>query len=619
MAITSAQTIAVAGLVNGQGITSSQDMGSQFGTNNSKPLVVAIDNLYASGAANNVAGLSTILNKIPKWVSGRNGIEKISAQATAQASSIMGSGVSGVKNFALTVNQTGGYGSASLDWASSIEQYKGKSFTDFGLQNKSYQDIASGGITGAFSALKGEVSGIVGGLESRLPKINTGGIQNAMKDFGSSLAKLGTAFSFADMTQTFAPGSFIKNLRRQGLGDVGELNYKLAAQGIVSDEDLDKADPAVLRKTMDTVTSADVQKVVDQTGMQLPPGAKLTSLSDLLNAKKILPPNLQAMAPSGSMSDINSVLGNMGGKFKSSTDIAKFVGKSEVPDFGKLGALASPLPQSFIADLSPFIGKVPLPAVDGVIETMGTGPLGNPTVKDMMGSAAGVGFTDNFKKINAAHDSVMNSAVGQNLHSALVNVYTADQNGDPTDPSRDALAVAVDKFNQAVATSPEIVAAQKAAAGTILQMTRESGLLPLAGVDLANPPAVPGVTGILNLAKSLPSFGVDKLNLGFKDVLSGVADKTSIYGEAIQAAMMEGRNRARQTLAGISDNISADPTAILGAKLSAKQSAGLTDLQKQNVIADAKDLKIEPSQALSNTQLFGYNNDYFVKKGYPSA
>lgn len=603
MAITSAQTIAVAGLVNGQGITSSQDMGSQFGTNNSKPLVVAIDNLYASGAANNVAGLSTILNKIPKWVSGRNGIEKISAQATAQASSIMGSGVSGVKNFALTVNQTGGYGSASLDWASSIEQYKGKSFTDFGLQNKSYQDIASGGTSGALSALKGV----------------TGGLQNAMKDFGSSLAKLGTAFSFADMTQTFAPGSFIKNLRRQGLGNVGELNYKLASLGIVSDEDLDKADPAVLRKTMDTVTSTDVQKVVDQTGMQLPPGAKLTSLSDLLNAKKILPPNLQAMAPTGSLTDVNSVLGNMGGKFKSGTDIAKFVGKSEVPEFSQLSALASPLPSSFISDLSPFIGKVPLPAVDGVIETMGTGPLGNPTVKDMMGSAAGVGFTDNFKKINAAHDSVMNSAVGQNLHSALVNVYTADQNGDPTDPSRDALAVAVDKFNQAVATSPEIVAAQKAAAGTVLQMTRESGLLPLAGVDLANPPAVPGVTGILNLAKSLPSFGVDKLNLGFKDVLSGVSDKTSIYGEAIQAAMMEGRNRARQTLAGISDNISADPTAILGAKLAAKQSAGLTDLQKQNVIADAKDLKIDPNQALSNAQLFGYNNDYFVKKGYPSA
>jgi hypothetical protein len=82
---------------------------------------------------------------------------------------------------------------------------------------------------------------------------------------------------------------------------------------------------------------------------------------------------------------------------------------------------------------------------------------------------------------------------------------------------------------------------------------------------------------------------------------------------------MEGRNRARQTSAGISDNISADTTAILSAKLSAKQSAGLTDLQKQNVIADAKELKIDPNQALSNAQLFGYNNDYFVKKGYPSA
>jgi hypothetical protein len=607
MAITSAQTIAAAGLVNGQGITTSQDMGSQFSTNAAKPLVIAIDNLYlpltGPNAVSNITPLSSSLSNIPKWVSCRNGTAKISSQATAQGGSIVGSGVTGVKNFALTVNQTGGYGSASLDWASSIQQYQGKSFTDFGLQNKSYQDIASGGTTGTFSSLKSA----------------PGGLQNALKDFGASLSKLGTAFSFTDLTQTFAPASFIKNLRRQGLGDVGELNYKLAAQGITSDADLDKADPAVLRKTMDTVTAADVQKVVNQTGMQLPPGAKLEKLSDLLNAKKILPPNLQAMAPSGSMTDVNSVLGNMGGKFGSGADVSKFVGRSEVPEFPRLNALSSPLPQSIITDLSPYIGKVEMAPVDGVVQTLGTGPLGNPTVKDMMGSAAGVGFTDNFAKINAAHDSVMNSAVGQALHTALVNLYNSDKNNEAYGSYMTALDTAIANFNRAVADSPEIKAAQEAVVGSILQLTRESGLLPLAGVDLANPPAVPGITGVLNMAKSLPKYGVDKQNLGFKDVISGVADKNSVYGEAIQAAMMEGRNRAGQTSAGIPDNISADPTAILGSTLAANRAKGLTDQQKENIYADAKALGVDPNQALSNANLFGYNNDYFVKKGYPSA
>jgi len=610
MAVTSAQTIAAAGLVNGEGITTNQDMTAQFNTVDAKPLVISIDKLYTPtigpNTISNVSGLSTTVMSIPRWVHGRTGTAgyiKVSAQATAQAGSIVGSGQSGIKNFALTLNQTGSYGSASLDWAASVDHYNGKSFTDFGLQNKGYQDIASGGTTGTFSSLK----------------TAPGGIQNAMQDFGSFLKRMGNAFNVTDLTQTFAPASFIKNLRKQGLGNVGDLNYKLAAQGIYSDADLDKADPAVLRRTMDTVTAADVQKVVDSTNMQLPPGTKLEKLSDLLNAKKILPTTLQGMAPSGDMADVNKVVGPMGGKFKSTSDIGNYLGKSEVPEYDKLNALSSPLPPAYIATLSPYIGKVPMAPVDGVTQTLGTGPLGNPTVKDMMGSAAGTGFTDNFKKISAAHDSVMNSQIGQDLLSALDALWVADKNNSPTGIYKVELENAIANFNIAVANSPEIKAAQTAMSGSVLQINRESGLLPLAGVDLANPPVVPGVTGVLNLAKNLPKYGEDKQNLGYKDVMAGVADKNSVTGQAIMASLMEGRNRARQQSAGIPDNISADSNSILSNSLAAKKASGLTDLQKQNITADCKVTGADPKYVIQNAENFGYNNAYYVKKGYPSA
>jgi hypothetical protein len=82
---------------------------------------------------------------------------------------------------------------------------------------------------------------------------------------------------------------------------------------------------------------------------------------------------------------------------------------------------------------------------------------------------------------------------------------------------------------------------------------------------------------------------------------------------------LEGRNQARQSSAGVRDNITADPLQILGTKIATNSSKELTEQQKANIIDYAKKQGKDPSQALSNSKLFGYQNSFYVSKGYPDA
>ena len=310
----------------------------------------------------------------------------------------------------------------------------------------------------------------------------------------------------------------------------------------------------------------------------------------------MLPPGLRVMAPNGDMRALNGPMGNMGGNFKNAAALGIFLGQTEIPSYPQLDAQRTPLTTAQIEALAPTIGYGPIsaPSIDGIAPpSLGTGPIGNPIVTDMMGSASGKGFTDNYKKINAAHDSIMNSQI------ELDSIIT--------------------EFNRAVKDDPQIKAAQAAMAASIFQGVRETSLQDKAGIDISSPPSIPTANGVLGMASNLPKYGVDRQQMGFRDTFTGIADKNSIYGEAILVSLLEGRNQGRMSSVGMRDNITADPTAILGAKILANSKKELTPQQLENITADAKSRGVDPGQAISNSKLFGYQNSYFVNKGYPSA
>jgi len=612
----SAQTIAAGGLVNGQGIAPSKDAAAQYTTNNSKPIVVILDSMFtnwpngqpktAPNTVSNVAGLYDSIKLLPSWVTARNGYKKVSGQASAQASQIMGSGTSGVQNFSTTLNQSAGYGSASLGWHAAIQQYQGKKFDDFGLQNKSYQDIGSGGLTGHFSGLK----------------TSPGGAQGGFQDLGSFVNGMGKGIDVSKLNDVFGPAQLVLRLRKNGLSSLGAVDANLATLNIFTDEQVKKADYKIIRRTLDLASdSYVVDTVISSLEIKIPNGVKINNLGDLVDSNKMLPPSLRKLAPSGNLSDLNGPMGNMGGQFNSSTQLGKFFGQAEVPSYPKLDAQKQPLTEAQIAALAPTIGYGNLPAVEGVAAPIGTGPIGNPTITDMLGSASGTGFTDNYKKINAAHDKIMNSQIGQDLYNKLKLIYEADTTPPFMVSAGEVIELdsIIKDFNKRVKDDPEIKAAQTAMVGSIMQLARSDALLPQAGINLSSPPAVSSMSGVLNMAGNLPKYGVDKQQMGYNKTFTGVADKDSIVGEAIMVSLLEGRNQARQTSVGVRDNITADPLQILGTKIATNASRDLTEQQKANIIDYAKKQGKDPSQALSNSKVFGYQNSFYVSKGYPDA
>jgi hypothetical protein len=611
----SAQTIAAAGMVNGQGTAPSQDMNAEFSKNNAKPIVTIFNQIYgtAPNTASNVANLHDTILKLPKWVTGRDstGWKSVSAQASASASAIMGTpgDPAATRSFAATLGQGASYGSATMGWHAAIQQYQGKKFDDLGVQNKSYSDIGSGGMSGHFSALKGA----------------PGGQQSAMQDMGAFITTMGKGIDVAQLNDMFGPAAFVLRMRKFGMGYVGDLDNNLAALNIRTDDQVKKADYKIIRRTLDLVnTPSDVEKVITVMEIKIPKGVIIKNLGDLVDSNKMLPPGLRAMAPNGDMRALNGPMGNMGGSYKDAAALGIFLGQTEIPSYPRLDAQKTPLTTAQIEALAPTIGfgAISAPSIDGIAPPpLGTGPIGNPTVTDLMGSASGKGFTDNYKKINAAHDSIMNSQVGQDLYNKLKLIYEADKTPPYHVSSGEVIELdsIITEFNRAVKDDPKIKAAQTAMAASIFQGIRETSLQSKAGMDISSPPSIASPNGVLGMAANLPKYGVDKQEMGFRDTFTGIADKNSIYGEALLVSLLEGRNQSRMSSVGVRDNITADPTAILGAKILANSKKDLTPQQLENITDYARKQGKDPASAVSNSKLFGYQNSFYVSKGYPAA
>ena len=611
----SAQTIAAAGMVNGEGTAPSQDMNAEFSKNNSKPIISIINQIYGTSpnTAANVAGLHDSIQTIPKWATGRDstGWKSVSAQASASASAIVGTSGSpaATRSLAATIGQGASYGSAAMPWHASIQQYQGKKFDDLGIQNKSYADIGSGGMAGHFSALKGA----------------PGGQQGAMQDLGAFTTTMGKGIDVTKLNDMFGPAAFVLRMRKFGMGYIGDVDNNLASLKIYTDEDVKKADYKIIRRTLDLVDHpSDVGTVIGVMEIKVPNGVEIKNLGDLVDSNKMLPPGLRAMAPNGDMRALNGPMGNMGGSFNDAASLGKFLGQTEIPSYPQLDAQKTPLTTAQIEALAPTIGYGPIsaPSIDGIAPPpLGTGPIGNPTLTDIMGSASGKGFTDNYKKINAAHDSIMNSQVGQDLYNKLKEIYETDKTPPYQVYSNTVMELddVIKAFNQAVANDPQIKAAQAAMAASIFQGIRETSLQSKAGMDILSPPTIASPNGVLGMAANLPKYGVDKQEMGFRDTFTGIADKNSIYGEAIQVALLEGRNQARMSSVGMQDNITADATAILGAKILANSKKDLTPQQIENITDYARKQGKDPASAISNSKLFGYQNTFYVSKGYPAA
>lgn len=566
MAITPTVLIAAKGLVDGTALGVSPALTEKISSFSNPSGLVGSISSYAP------AGLPAFMTQAQSQIS----------SIQAQASLIMPSGpgvdpAAAMKKFAGVFNQTAAFGAAGAEWGAALKQFQGKSFTDLAPNFSKMSEMNTNGLTNMFSPPTGSLTGLMPGIvPADVMKEGIGKLGESMKGFGSM-------FSAGDISKLGDPRALVMNLKQQGLSEIGGLEDHLYEAGI---DDINDADPETVKRVLAKIQGDDLKKLMRNTGFS--PAGEITNLAQVMDVTKILPAGVSSILPAGGLDGLANSLGNLGGNFKSFDDISSTFKAIEVPQVPSLDALDKPLPDDVLAEFQDLLGS-------------GDGPFGNPTMEDMLGSVSGKGHMEGFAEMGISLQKISGSPLGNSLMQSggsLTNAVAAARanaiaNGIPaddedqiltyidTDPAVVAAKQNMDavgqQFAQQMAGNFDLKAvtdkANAAFQKTQAQLAKEqnnfgapsfnpttgavTGLVGgKAGIDLS---AIPkSNTSILAMASNLHNFGVDKLNLGFSDIFSKMS-LPGIGGEAIQAALQEGRSRAKQISMGISLPGTANP------------------------------------------------------------
>jgi hypothetical protein len=217
----------------------------------------------------------------------------------------------------------------------------------------------------------------------------------------------------------------------------------------------------------------------------------------------------------------------------------------------------------------------------------GTGPDGTITLFDMIGVAAGTPYTEFYQTVIAGVSSLQSNGALLTLTNSIDGVYTVMQNAldgdydveippdDPEDPSTFIIVIpsplpgagTYADLNEAFAAG--LIPAAESLIATIAinnaniadslnasvteivdRLIAEKQNFALTELDLAD--LEPGDrSSLMGLAFNLHEIGTDVSPTGSAVYFDAIADRSNVYGQAIVAAMREGRNIAALNDVGI--------------------------------------------------------------------
>jgi hypothetical protein len=195
-----------------------------------------------------------------------------------------------------------------------------------------------------------------------------------------------------------------------------------------------------------------------------------------------------------------------------------------------------------------------------------------------MGSVAGK-HTGDFAEAGKQITSIVTSGVGQTLSTTMTALMAAVTSGSGITTALAAFTAATTAFNAQAVGNSGLSTALSSINTSLTNVTdhislensnlTQAGISSLSGLSASNPP---GAGQILSFASKLHSFGVDKMQLGHNDVFNGVATD-DLYGDALKASLLEGKNVAAMASAGKpAPSISDTQAALSAANSSATDS-----------------------------------------------
>lgn len=514
--------LAAVGMIKGQGIGVSPGLTSAASSFNTTGISGSVQGLYTRATPENQAILTTLppfmTGLPPEGIAYPAGLSSsnLIGDVTASANNIAGGGIT---KFASYMGQSSGFAATTFGLHGAVAQAQGMNFDDLGFTFQNYNDIISGGVTSQFSSTE-------------------------TLSLGTELRQLGTMYSINDLANLADPGTLCMNLINQGYGDVGSLSAKLEEQGFVL-SDLQGANPAAITEILATVDGSDFDDMISLTNYQAYDLAGMSNLADVLNIDLVFSPAISSTMPS--MASLANKLGNVGGGFTDFTELADFYASIETDSFDSLNNLKSMSPADGTLDLGGLMGT-------------GTGPFGNPTTTDIIGSAAGIGYTNNIVDMAQMQAQLITEDGDvRALHDYLLN------NPDPDPTTLKTLA-------DNVSTKPglqDIISENNEKLVDIgNRISIEKTNQQIVGMQFGSNLSLGNMQGVASMSTQIPGFAVDPMNLGLGSQIANMA-QPGLYGDALQASLKESRNLSRMQAFGIDPGTKMDPMAY------AKQLGGM--------------------------------------------
>jgi len=431
-----------------------------------------------------------------------------------------------VPGFIGIFNQVTAHVARSFSYTGTVAQAQGMKFQDLGFSFNNATDVATGGISSQF-------------------------IMQHLSTIAAEFPNLGTLFDIRQPSMLDNPWVLANNLIEQGLGDKGGISTFVGQSGV------DAADPMFVDTVLTLglvdvfkkITHCDLEEIFSVTKFRQPVGSNIGSLADVFEINNLFTPSAQlALGSNKNLSDLANKLGNIGGNYTS---------------FSELGALLASIEDPKLLYSDSGVELIPAELFSGMQDDLGSGsgPFGNPTVLDMLGSAGGVGYTDS---INAMWDSqqlLLNTDPDVQALNAYLHSTT---NLDPA-----ALQNLVSAINTKPSLQDTLNYNNLVMVNIASRITTEKNNLVVADIDVTGLTGVASSVDIMNFASQVQGFGADPAKLGTGALILAMATDDQ-YGDAIRASITEGKNLKKMAAVGIDPKTGLDPALYSNALIKTK-------------------------------------------------
>lgn len=479
-----------------------------------------------SGMISALNGAAVSLPWMPSFLSNLDPAgASITGNITSRATNIAGN----TKVLINTLTDVTTFCDESFSWYASATEVQTKTFDDYGLAVDNYTDLVSGGVAKIFVG-KNNVADL-----SKLSSI---------------LRKFGKLYNpQVGLYRMFSPTGFYENLVRLGLGNIGNMQtiITLYPKSVLNDDQL-------MLEVLAQITSvSDLQKVITQTGVELPTNTVISSLADFVNAAKVVPYTDLSTLPDGTLDGFENAILNLGGSFNTCSDIADLLDQMSTTELSNLDTYQTPLPTAIFSTFTANLGA-------------GSGPFGNPTVNDLIGTAAGHVHNVSYNTIIDSHTTIYSSQLGSTLSATVIALAS-----DPTNVTKKSDFVAAQTAllsTSNVKLSGLLTSCNSAINSTLVQLAKEINNCAIAGIDVSIA-VMPTYSETLGMASRLHTFGEDQSQTKVGEFLINCATN-SAAGDAVTGAIHEGLYIKETQNKGILSTVKSDPQLALALRLQGK-------------------------------------------------